>query len=168
MKGTPRFAVYIIDKILKTYWQTFKPKTYGVKALILHPSDPDVCVLIRQSYGDQERWGLPGGGYRPRKESPESAIRRECREELGLMFEPAVDVLENLVTTAEGKRDHLTLFRVTAQSTRLRPNPEVAEALWTPLDYSGLPAGTRISRFADIAISAHREAGAAPGQGPDA
>ncbi|WP_199516025.1 NUDIX hydrolase [Nucisporomicrobium flavum] len=151
-----RVAVSAIDKALKFYWRLFKPRTYGVKALILHPRDPELFVLIRQSYGDQNRWGLPGGGYRPHKESAEDAVRRECMEELGLAFGPAADVLEELVTTAEGKRDHLTIFRVTAQSDQLRLNGEVAEAVWTPLDYSRIPRGMPVSRFADLAVSAHR------------
>lgn len=158
MKGIPRFAVYIISKTLQTYWKVLKPSTFGVKALILHPSDPGLCVMIRHSYSDQERWGLPGGGYRPRKESAENAIRRECMEELGLEFAPAVNVLEELVTKLEGKQDHLTIFRATALSDQLRPNREVAEARWTPLDYSGLPSGRLVSRWADLAISAHGEA----------
>lgn len=159
MHGIPRSAVYVVDKALKKYWKVFKPNTFGVKALILHPSDPGLCVMIRHSYGDQERWGLPGGGYRPRRESAEGAIRRECMEELGLEFSPAVDVLEELVTELEGKRDHLTIFKATALSAQLRPNREVSEARWTPLDFSGLPSGRLVSRWADLAISALREAG---------
>ena len=157
MKGIPRFAVHIVSKTLQTYWKVFKPRTFGVKALILHPSDPGLCVAIRHSYTDQERWGLPGGGYRPRRESAENAIRRECMEELGIEFAPAVDVLEELVTELEGKRDHLTIFRGTALSAGLRPNREVAEARWTPFDYSGLPDGRLVSRWANIAIAAHRD-----------
>ncbi|GLY99818.1 NUDIX domain-containing protein [Actinoplanes sp. NBRC 103695] len=159
MRAVPRVITYVIDRALKAYWKAFKPKTFGVKALILHPLDPELCVLIRQSYGDRNRWGLPGGGYRPKKELAEAAVRRECREELGLEFEPETDVLEELLTTAEGKRDHLTIFRVTARSDQLQLNREVMEAVWTPLDYSGLPPGAPVSRFADIAVSAHRENG---------
>jgi 8-oxo-dGTP diphosphatase len=153
----PRVAIRIASKALQAYWKVFKPSSYGVKALILHPSDPDLCVMIRHSYTDQERWGLPGGGYRPRRESAESAIRRECMEELGIEFGPVVDVLEELVTELEGKRDHLTIFRGTALSADLRPNREIAEARWTPLDYSGLPSGRLVSRWANIAVSVHRE-----------
>jgi hypothetical protein len=76
-------------------------------------------------------------------------------EELGLKLQPAVDVLKELVTTGEGKRDHLTIFRATATSPHLRPNREVAEARWTPFDYSGLPDGRTVSRFAEMAISLH-------------
>jgi 8-oxo-dGTP diphosphatase len=157
--GLPRSAVYVVDKALKRYWKVFKPNTFGVKALILHPSDPEACLMVRHSYSDQERWGLPGGGYRPRKESAEKAIRRECMEELGLGFSATVDVLEELVTELEGKRDHLTIFRATALSAQIRPNREILEARWTALDYSGLPDGRLVSRWANLAISAHREAG---------
>jgi 8-oxo-dGTP diphosphatase len=158
LKSIPRFAVPIVSKALRTYWKVFKPRTYGVKALILHPSDPGTCVMIRHSYADRERWGLPGGGYRPRRESAESAVRRECMEELGVQFTGAVEVIGKLTTKLEGKRDHLTIFRGTALSADLQPNREVAEARWTPLDYSGLPDGRLISRWAKTAIATHREA----------
>ncbi|WP_433797451.1 NUDIX domain-containing protein [Actinoplanes sp. CA-252034] len=114
--------------------------------------------MIRHSYTDQQRWGLPGGGYRPRRESAEKAVRRECMEELGVTFGPVVDVLDELVTELEGKRDHLIIFRGTALSADIRPNREVAEARWTAFDYSGLPDGRLVSRWANIAISAHRKA----------
>ena len=151
----PRFAVRLASKALQAYWRIFKPQSHGVKALILHPSDPTLCLMIRHSYTDQQRWGLPGGGYRPRKEQADKAIRRECMEELGLKFGSAIDVLEKLVTELEGKRDHLIIFRGTALSAELRPNREVAEARWTPFDYSGLPDGRLTSRCGRIAIDAH-------------
>ena len=115
--------------------------------------------MVRHSYADQQRWGLPGGRYHPKKEPAEEAIRRECTEELGLKLSPEADVLDTLVTELEGKRDHLTIYKVTALSDQLRPNREIAEARWTPLDYSGLPSGRLVSRWANIAISALREAG---------
>jgi 8-oxo-dGTP diphosphatase len=159
LKGITRFAVGFASKALQTYWKVFKPQTFGVKALILHPSDPERCLLVRHSYSDQQRWGLPGGGYRPRKESAEKAIRRECMEELRLEFAPSADVLEELVTELEGKRDHLTIFRVTALSAQPRPNREIEEARWTALDFADLPPERAISRWANLAISAHRESG---------
>lgn len=156
MTTVARFVGPIRSKLLQTYWKVVKPRTFGVKALILHPSDPDVCLMIRHSYADQERWGLPGGAYRPRKESAQDAIRRECQEELGLTFTGGVEVLDQLTTSLEGKRDHLTIFRGTASSTEFQPNQEIAEARWTPIDYSRLPGERLVSRWADKAISAHR------------
>jgi 8-oxo-dGTP diphosphatase len=159
LKGIPRFAVSLFSRGLQTYWKVFKPQTFGVKALILHPSDPERCLMVRHSYSDQQRWGLPGGGYRPQKESAERAIRRECLEELGLELAPALNVLQDLVTELEGKRDHLTILRATALSEQPRPNREIAEVRWTTLDFSGLPSGRLISRWANLAISSHRETG---------
>lgn len=159
MTVTARLTVPVISTVLQTYWKVFKPRTFGVKALILHPSDPKLCVMVRHSYTDQERWGLPGGGYRPRKESADSAVRRECREELGIAFAGAVDVLAEIPTELEGKRDQLTILRGTASSSALHPNREIAEACWMPLDLSGLPGGSLISRWLTAAIAAHREAG---------
>jgi 8-oxo-dGTP diphosphatase len=156
LRGIPRFAVALFSKALQTYWRVVRPKTFGVKALILHPSEPGLCVMIRHSYTDQQRWGLPGGGYHPRRESAESAVRRECREELGIEFIGAVEVLDEHLTELEGKRDSLIIFRGVALSAKLKPNREIAEARWTPLDYSGLPDGRLISRWAEKAIAAHR------------
>jgi 8-oxo-dGTP diphosphatase len=157
LEGIPRLALYLFSKALKIYWKVVKPRTFGVKALILHPSDPEQCLMVRHSYGDQQRWGLPGGGYRPRKESAENAVRRECMEELRLELAPPVDVLEELVTELEGKRDHLTIFRATALTAQPWPNREIAEVRWTSLDYSGLPPGRRVSRWAHLAITAYRD-----------
>ncbi|MFI1996723.1 NUDIX hydrolase [Actinoplanes sp. NPDC020271] len=104
---------------------------------------------------------MSAGDYRaaataPRKESAQDAIRRECREELGLTFTGGVEVLDQLTTSLEGKRDHLTIFRGTASSAEFQRNREVAEARWTPLDYSRLPGGRLVSRWADKAIASHR------------
>ncbi|GIE78421.1 NUDIX hydrolase [Actinoplanes philippinensis] len=156
MNSVSRLVTRIVSTALQTYWKVFKPSTFGVKALILHPSDPGLCLMIRHSYTDQQRWGLPGGGYRPRREPAEDAVRRECREELGIVLAPVVTVLVETVTELEGKRDRLTIFRGTASTADLRPNREVAEARWTPLDCSGLPDGRLVSRWAEMAISAHR------------
>lgn len=77
-------------------------------------------------------------------------------EELGIEFIGAVEVLDEHFTELEGKRDSLRIFRGVALSTKLKPNREIAEARWTPLDYSGLPDGRLISRWAEMAIAAHR------------
>jgi 8-oxo-dGTP diphosphatase len=50
-------------------------------------TDEDDRVLVMQAtYGDRA-WGLPGGALDP-GETIHEALRRECREELGLDVEP--------------------------------------------------------------------------------
>lgn len=46
---------------LRVWWRVRRPTTYGVKALLIHPSDPEKCLVVRHSSADRERWGLPGG-----------------------------------------------------------------------------------------------------------
>lgn len=68
---------------------------FGVHAVIL---DEQRRVLqLLHSYGER-RWGLPGGGVEP-GETVYVALRRECREELGL--EVAVEALPGLYYHAD-------------------------------------------------------------------
>jgi 8-oxo-dGTP diphosphatase len=111
------------------WWRIRKPKTCGVKALVRQPDGR--FLVVRHSYADTHRWALPGGGYKPSRETPAQAIAREIREELGLLVQPeAFTVLDTTVTTLEGKHDTLTILAATAPSEAVRLSPEIAEARW--------------------------------------
>lgn len=69
--------------VLKIYWFIFRPKTQGVKCLIV---SGDETLLIRHTYG-HSAWTLPGGGIK-KGELKEQAIKREIKEELGFDIEP--------------------------------------------------------------------------------
>ncbi|MEV6523994.1 NUDIX domain-containing protein [Longispora sp. NPDC051575] len=153
-RGIPVPLLRLASQLRQIYWKTFKPKKFGVKVLILHPDDPGLFLLVQHSYGDRSLWGLPGGGYKPRHESPEQAARRECREELGLELGPAVTVVTEHLTTQEGKHDHLTILRGRATTAELNVNQEIAATRWMPLDVSALPADWRVSQWATAAIVA--------------
>ena len=90
---------------LRTWWKIRKPVTFGVKVLLIHPNDPAQCLIVRHSYSDSARWGLPGGAYRPGRETPEQAGVREVCEELALTITEVPTVLDTVITTLEGKRD---------------------------------------------------------------
>ncbi len=111
----------------RLWWRIRRPTTYGVKALVRHPDGR--FLVVRHSYADTRRWSLPGGGYKPHRETPEVAATREVREELGLHVEQCV-VLDTVLTTLEGKRDNLTILAATATTDEVDLSPEIAEARW--------------------------------------
>src|SRR3954469_8864874 len=104
-----------------------RPTTFGVKALIRHPDGR--FLVVRHSYADTRRWALPGGGYKPARETPTEAAAREVREELGILLPPdGFAALDTTVTTLEGKHDTLTILTADALDDAFRLSPEIAEA----------------------------------------
>lgn len=154
----PPLAFRLLYRIRKVYWWIAKPTTHGVKALIIHSADYDRVLLVRHSYGDQALWSLPGGGYKPARETPEQAARRECIEELGLELEPIALVLEEHLTASGGKQGHLKIVRLHAISGEISPNGEIAEAWWAAVDLRDLPGNPAISKWVPSALKAHAQA----------
>jgi ADP-ribose pyrophosphatase YjhB (NUDIX family) len=106
-----------------------KPTTFGVKALLR--LEDGRFLVVRHSYADTRRWALPGGGYKPTRETPAAAAAREIHEELGVALLPdAFTVLGTTVTTLEGKHDTLTILTAFAQGDDLQLSAEIAEARW--------------------------------------
>jgi 8-oxo-dGTP pyrophosphatase MutT (NUDIX family) len=139
---------------LRAWWRVRKPATFGVKVLLIHPDDGEQCLIVRHSYFDSARWGLPGGAYKPDLETPEQAGVREIAEELGLTVVEVPKVLDTVVTTLEGKRDTLTIVRATPTSAKFACSPEIAEARWVSADLSTMPEGEPVSRWLKLALSA--------------
>ncbi|TDW98474.1 NUDIX hydrolase [Kribbella sp. VKM Ac-2566] len=112
------------------WFRVRKPTTFGVKAL-LRQADGRFLV-VRHSYADTRRWALPGGGYKPARETPAQAAAREIHEELGLVVPPdAFTVLDTTVTTLEGKHDTLTILTASVPGDdALTLSPEIAEVRW--------------------------------------
>ncbi|WP_371407045.1 NUDIX domain-containing protein [Kribbella sp. NBC_00662] len=120
-----------------------KPTTFGVKALVRHADGR--FLVVRHSYADTRRWALPGGGYKPTRETPAEAAARELHEELGIVLPPAdFAVLDTTVTTLEGKHDTLTILTAVAPADAFTLSPEIAEARWvTSLDELGAASVSR-------------------------
>lgn len=142
------FLKYCAAPFFKVYWKYTKPKTYGVKAIISSANDPSKILLVRHSYGDTSKWHLPGGGYKPKKETAEQAVIRETKEELSLDV-TKLQELGAYKTSAEGKRDTVTIFSCCADMITLKQNAEIAEVKMVDVDDEAyLPQTYRITRFA--------------------
>jgi len=68
-KKLKSFLIKLVFPLAKIYWRILKPKTFGVKAIIVHPENSEQILLIQNSYGSKKIWNLPGGGYNPKKEN---------------------------------------------------------------------------------------------------
>ena len=93
--------------------------------------DAGRLLLVRNTYGNSERFGLPGGGVRP-WEKPHKAARRELREEVSI--EANLSFVSVHASTAEGKRDTVFLFKGLSDQRPMADGFEIAEAAFFPLD----------------------------------
>ncbi|MEV4267433.1 NUDIX domain-containing protein [Kribbella sp. NPDC049584] len=137
MIRVPAILLRAGSPFVQLWWRIRRPTTFGVKALVRQADGR--FLVVRHSYGDTRRWALPGGGYKPARETPAEAAARELHEELGLVLAPeSFTVLDTTVTTLEGKHDTLTILTASATSEAFALSPELAEARWlTDLDELG-------------------------------
>ncbi|PIR45167.1 MAG: hypothetical protein COV10_00625 [Candidatus Vogelbacteria bacterium CG10_big_fil_rev_8_21_14_0_10_51_16] len=115
----------------KVYWFLFRPTTRGAKCLIVAEGK---VLLIQNTYHRYGVWNLPGGRI-AKDETPEEAVEREVREEVGLLL-PSVHKLGEWFTAKEYKRD--TVHYYVAEFPKLPKitiDPvEIAAAGWYPID----------------------------------
>ncbi len=93
--------------------------------------------------GFADKFLLPGGKVE-RRETPEQAVVRECKEEVGIeIFN--LGYLGNFLVENEYKRDTLHCFTAKAKSLDVKiDNFEIVEARWFPI--SALPQLSPITK----------------------
>ena len=122
----------LIGTVARLAWRIGKPRTIGVRALLL---DRDGRVaLVRHTYADH--WYLPGGGVK-KGESTVAALTRELAEEVAIA-DPVIErVLGVYHSRQESKDDHIVIFvvRTAASGVLVRSDlREIEQAAWFPLD----------------------------------
>lgn len=121
----------LLFQAAQLYWRIFKPVTLGVRALLV--KDEHV-LLIRHSY--QPGWFMPGGGVK-KQEDLETAVRRECQEEVGGILHN-VSLFGVYSHISEKKNDHVIVMLSTNFDYSGRSDKEIVAVQLFPL--SQLPA----------------------------
>ena len=140
--------------LIRWYWKIVRPKTFGVKAVIVRRDGPSTVLLVQHSYGNQLLWNLPGGGFNPKKEQPEQAIARELSEELLCVPSSLVEI-GRYYTEAEGKRDTVTIYLVTVESLGTVQGSEVRLIQWHSIEE--VKSMTNIARIARYGIDLYEK-----------
>jgi ADP-ribose pyrophosphatase YjhB (NUDIX family) len=124
----------MIGKAAQLLWKVTKPRTFGVRAVLLDQDDR--IALVRHTYTDA--WYLPGGGVK-KGESVEAALLRELKEEVAVISPRIERVLGVYHSRREAKDDHIVIFAartISEPSNDLpRADPmEIQEAKWFAFD----------------------------------
>lgn len=127
----------LLGKAARMVWRVTKPRTIGVRAVLLDPVGR--VALVRHTYLDG--WYLPGGGVK-KGEGIGQALHRELAEEVAVTGATVERVLGVYHNRREGKDDHVIVYVARAASDALRGADalEVAEVGWFAVD--ALPEGT--------------------------
>lgn len=91
----------------RVLWFFTNPNSTGVHAVALTPTGKIVLVTLSYAPG----WRLPGGGRKP-GEDPEASIKRELREEIGMIACGELQKVMDFTQRADFKNDRSSLFVV--------------------------------------------------------
>lgn len=120
--------------------------TRYVRALLLHPADLGVIavveqegkvVLVRHSY--KSGWMFPGGAV-DRHESPEKAVIRELKEEIGLIDSQPPELIGIYLRPGIWADNYVILYRVRDARFAFSPSWEIRELMLT--DPAAPPPGS--------------------------
>lgn len=105
--GVVKIILKPLMLIRRLYWRLIKPTTIGVRAIILNNNNE--ILLVKHAYSNE--WYLPGGKAN-KKEPLIDAIKRELREEVGIISIESISPFHTYLNLYEYKRDYITVFIV--------------------------------------------------------
>ncbi|MEK7669420.1 MAG: NUDIX domain-containing protein [Patescibacteria group bacterium] len=134
-----KFLTPILLPIVKLYWKTFKPETFGVKVII---ENDGKFLYVRNDYGHRSIT-FPGGSIE-KGENAEQAAIREVKEEVGIIL-TNIKIVGSFTSTEEGKKDNITIFYGQSNTGNfILDHFEIAEAAWFTKD--NLPKFSNLSK----------------------
>jgi 8-oxo-dGTP pyrophosphatase MutT (NUDIX family) len=68
-----RVCYRVAYRLARVWWYVVRPDVHGVKGVL---RDGDRILLVRHTYGDRQRWDIPGG-HAHAGEPAAAAVRRE-------------------------------------------------------------------------------------------
>ncbi len=136
-------------RLFHVYFLLRRPMTLGVRGLV-YDRVANSVFLIRHTY--VPGWQLPGGGVEM-GETMEYALKREFFEEGNISFTTPPMLKSLHFNRRASRRDHVAFYLIEgfSQSTPKKPDREIAEAGFFPLDR--LPEGVTpatLRRLAEV------------------
>jgi 8-oxo-dGTP pyrophosphatase MutT (NUDIX family) len=117
------------------YWFVVRPKTQGVRAMVINSQNK--VLLVKHRYGGGE-WYLPGGGMKL-NENCEDALKRELNEEVGITFSLVEKLLGMYANNREYKSDTITVYVIRQYDSMDKEHMEVEKKEF--FDMQSLPMG---------------------------
>ena len=123
--------------------------------IILRVPDGRVLLLRRSGQGDHAgKWALPGGKIED-GETPEQAVARECREEIGPV---SYGALRQVARTKNDTVDYITFLADIGRPFRPNLNDEHTDAVWAQPSDPPVPLHPGVSAtFREIHAMLERE-----------
>ncbi len=113
-----------------------KQPIVGVGAIIIH--DGKMLIVKRGSDPGKGKWSVPGGLVEL-GETVKEAVEREVLEECNLKVEAShlIDIVDDIIRDKNGRiKYHFIIldFFAKLRGGKLKPNSEIIEAKWVPID----------------------------------
>lgn len=123
-----RLVLRVADRLRRLWWRLAGPRTVGVRGVVRDAEGR--VLLVRHTYGPP-LWHLPGGGVK-RRESLTDAVRRELREEVGVVA-GGLRLHGTFSNLQEGKSDHIAVYLVDDWTERETNHAEIDARRFFPL-----------------------------------